>query len=721
MRHMETTSAPGNLRTPLPFTSYSDLRSALWRHGLPLTLALIAGAALRLVWLGDTSFLGDQAELLALGRSAADHRALIVTGILSSIGTLNPPISAWLYAPFALLGGPVGASVFTALANILAIGLLYALATRYGGRRAGFVAALLYATASGSVHYSRFIWQQNLMAPVLLLLLGAILAGLVDRRAGWLGWAALFWGVAFQLHPTAVALLAVIAFAIALTWRSLRWRDLAWAAGALLALYAPALVWELISHGYDLSHYLAFGSRTPITDLTALETYNDLISPAAAGSYGPASSYTAVGAALRPLSAIMRALALVSVVWLIATTLMPWLKRRNAPASPRTAMADSRWRIAMTLLLWQALPMLLLIRHNRSVQGHYLLVLLPIVYLTIGLWAAAASRWVESRLADRWEPMTRAGLIAFTLALALAQTIGVTAELSTIHSGVFNGLTLPLHYGIPLSSEQSTLAAAGSAAQRNGATLAIASSIVQQEPYGYLAQTGSTPATVYVSDGCLMVPSRGSASPLVTLALPGTLAAHALPEMGGVKALGALPAQGSPPLTLYQLAPGAGPRGEVIQSGSMSATSPQPIGYSYTHDNSGSAFLTVRWTGDPKLSLSGGQRVSYWYGAAPDGLLVANYIITAQPLDSAGNPLGAPLKANCERLAWAQGLDMLAWLKLPLGQSGNLTTWSVSISGAPLVALRPQIGPLSLETGAVMFAAPQPVAGPDIIRTQPGS
>ena len=608
---MEKMSAPYGMATHANRARLSmAAQAALKRHGVPLALALIAGAALRLIWLGDASFLGDQAELLALGHSAADHHALIITGILSSIGTLNPPISAWLYAPFALLGGPVAASVFTALVNIFAIGLLYALATRYGGRRAGFVAALLYATASGPVHYSRFIWQQNLMAPVLLLLLGAILAGLVERRAGWLGWAALFWGIAIQLHPTAAIALAVIAFALALTWRDIRRRDLARAALALAALFAPMLLWELASHGSDLSRYLAFSSRASVTDLTALTIYGALISPAASGSYGSPSSYTTIGAVLSPLASVMQALAIVSVAWLAAIALRPWLKGWAASNSPRAAMASPRWRLAASLLIWQALPVLLLLRHSRIIPEHYLLVLLPIVYLTIGLWAAAASRWIESRLTRNWEPAARLGLDGVTLVLALAQTAGVGAELSTIHNGSFSGLTIPLHYGIPLSAEQATLAAAGKTATRNGAALYIASTTTQQEPYGYLAQTGSSPATVYISDGCLMIPSPDSARPLVTLALPQTLAARALPEMAGVQSLGTLPAQGSQPLALYQLAPGTEPRGEIIRPANATSALPYLAGYSYTHDTSGGAYLTVRWSGAPNLTLSGGQGAS---------------------------------------------------------------------------------------------------------------
>ncbi|MFI5277485.1 MAG: hypothetical protein ACHQ1E_09475, partial [Ktedonobacterales bacterium] len=109
-------------------------RALLRRHGLALGLALLVGALLRLLWLGDTSFLGDQAQLLAMGQSAALHHAVILTGIPSSLGSLNPPVSTWLYAPFALAGGALGATIFTALANLVAVALLYALAARYLNR-----------------------------------------------------------------------------------------------------------------------------------------------------------------------------------------------------------------------------------------------------------------------------------------------------------------------------------------------------------------------------------------------------------------------------------------------------------------------------------------------------------------------------------------------------------------------------------------------------------
>ncbi|HEX9038130.1 MAG TPA: glycosyltransferase family 39 protein [Ktedonobacterales bacterium] len=711
---MNMTSAIDFLFAPNRYQNMRALaRASIRQHGVTLGAPLIAGSILRLLWLGDTSFLGDQAELLALGRSAFDHHALIVTGILSSIGTLNPPVSTWVYAPFALVD-PIAAAALTAILNIIAIALLYALATRYGGRRAGFVAASLYATASGAVHYSRFIWQQNLMAPFLLLLLGAVLVGLVEGRSGWLGWAALFWGIAVQLHPTAAALLGVLALAIALARRTIRRRDLGLAAAFLALLFGPLALWELASRGADLAKYLSLGSRRPVVDNVALMYLQQIISPAAPLAYGAGSTYVASGLALTPLGWVAQGLGLMAVLWLLRT-LTPYRATELARTALKARLASPQWRLAATLFLWLALPVILLIRHTAKVQEHYLLVLLPVAYLAIGLWVATASRALPKYVAPRWSRMPLAGLFFLTLAVALSQSVGVLSELKTVHSDVYNGVATQTHGGIPLSSEQTALEYAQREAARNHATLAIASTAVQQEPFGYLVATDDSSATVYISDGCLVTPSSSSASPMVTMALPGTLAARVLPVLTGAREVGLIPVQGSAPLVLYRTAPGVVPQGEVAAQ-AADTSSPGLLGYGMTADSAGQRYLTVRWSRPPDLTPPPVSRASYWYGATTHGATVATYQISAQPLDSTGRPVGSPITANCGRLAWSPNADLLSWLPLSAADT-RVTAWSVTISASPLTVSRPQLGPLSLETGAVMFGPARPLAGPVQFRT----
>jgi hypothetical protein len=695
------------------------------RHGLPAGLALVVGAVLRLLWLGDTSFLGDQAQLLSLGRSAADQRAFILTGIPSSIGSLNLPASTWLYAPFALLGGPLGATILTALANILAIALLYAIAARYLSRRAGFAAALLYATASGPIHYARFIWQQNLLAPVVLLLFWTILLAVVERRRGWLGWSVLLWGMATALHPTAAPLLGLIIVALAFTWRDLRRRDLAWAAAALVALFGPTLLWEALSHGYDLVGAQHFSQGHTVFDTWALTYLLQLMQPAAAQAYGASSAYVAVGRGVVPLGAIVAALLIAAQVWLVASLAAPWLKRTGAGwvAPARVALADAHWRVALLLGLWEALPLAFMLRHSRPVEPHYLLVLLPAVYLTIGAALTWASVWLPRTQALRLLPQMqtrRLGLIALVALVTLVgsvsvtQTIGVVGELATIHSGKFDALTLPLHYGTPLSSEQAALAALQTLARERRANVAIAATRVQQEPLGYLNATNSTSraATDYISEGCLALPAASAQAPLVTLAVPGSTAAQSLPHIQGARPIGSIEVQGGSPYLLYAIAPGASGIGETAIATPASAGAPQPAAYTYAPAIS--ATLTIRWVGAPTLQTNASSTVSYWYGADPRTAPIADYIFSAQPLNAQGQPIGAPLTAVCARLAWSRQLSIVTSMPVPaaLATGGQLASWRVWAQMAPAEAIRPTLGPLALETGAITFGPPRPLGPP---------
>ena len=702
-------------------------RALLRRHGALLGLALLVGASLRLVWLGDTSFLGDQAQLLAVAQSAALHHAIILTGIPSSLGSLNPPASTWLYAPFALLGGPLGATIFTALANTLAIALLYALAARYLSRWVAFAAALLYATASGPVHYARFIWQQNLLAPVVILFFWVILSAVVERRRGWLGWSLLLCGVAIELHPTAAPLLGLIAVALAFTWRELRRRDLLWAAAAIVALVGPTLLWEALSHGYDLTGASRFSQGRAVFDTWALTYLLQLIQPAPAGAYGPASAYLSAGRGVAWLGVVMEVVLIASQLWLVATLAAPWARARTDVRTNvrtafrvglRAALGEARWRLALCLALWEALPLALMLRHSRPVEPHYLLVILPAIYLCLGAALAWATDWLQSRLRDwlaaRAQPAAHARMVALAALVALimlisaGQTVGVAAELATIHAGQFEGLTLPLHYGAPLASERAALAATQALARQLHATVAIAATRVEQEPLGYLNATNpaSAAATDYISDGCLAIPAASAKQPLVTLVVPGSTAAQLLPQVQGARLVESIAMQGGQPYQLYVIAPGASLTGETPIAAATASAQTQPAAYGITHTSGSGSALAIRWVGAPTLASDPATAVSYWYGADPRTTTpIADYTFSAQPLGATSQPLSQPLTTDCARLAWSPGLSVITTTRLPAHQSlgAPVTGWQVAAYVAPAVALRPTLGLLALETGSITF------------------
>ena len=718
---------PGGAHGAVMWLDRARLMALARQHGLPAGAAIIIGAILRLVWLGDTSFLGDQAQLLALGRSAADHRAFIVTGIPSSIGTFNPPVSTWLYGVFAIAGGPLAATLFTALANIVAIALLHAIGARYLGRRAGFASALLYATASGPVRYARFIWQQNLLAPTLLLFFWVILLAVIEHRRGWLGWSVLLWGVAAQLHPTAAPLLALIGGAALLTWRELRWRDAAWAAAAFVGLFGPTVLWEIVSHGADLQAARHFSQGHAVFDTWALTYLVQLMQPAPANWFGAGTSYSPMGRALAPLGSLLEGLLIAAQVWLVGVIAWPWLRRDVSSLSVRPWMSDARWLFALTLALWEALPLVFMLRHTRPVEPHYLLVLLPGAYLAIGASLAWASFWLQRilpqppRLLLATPLRATPGAIALAvalLAIGAAQTVGVSSEIATIHSGAFNGLELPLHYGTPLSSERDALAATQTAARRLHATIAIASTRVQQEPLGYLNATGSgAAATDYISDGCVALPAANAQASLVTLAVPSSAAAQLLPSVSGARLLQAISVRGGKPYLLYDIAPGASLKGEQAIAASprgAPSSQPHPAAFTYTDTTSAGRALTLRWVGSPTLRSDAATSVSYWYGSDPRATPIADYTFTLQPLDAQGQPLGAPLTTTCSRLGWSSQLSVVTTTALParLLTGAHVASWRISAQMEPATATRPTLGPLALESGDITFGPAQPLGAP---------
>src|SRR5207237_8330923 len=110
--------------------------------------------------------------------AARVHARPPTTSNIASIRIVNPPVVIYLLMlPAAFSANPLWAVVFVALLNVLAVLLPYLFTRRYFGRLTAVLAALLYATASEPVFFSRFIWQQNMIAPFVVLFFFALFWG----------------------------------------------------------------------------------------------------------------------------------------------------------------------------------------------------------------------------------------------------------------------------------------------------------------------------------------------------------------------------------------------------------------------------------------------------------------------------------------------------------------------------------------------------------------
>lgn len=704
-----------------PLVSRLASRLPEWSTRPDFLLVLAVGAALRLTLLGQTTFLGDQAELLALARSAAIHHSLPVTGIRSSIGTLNPPASVYMLLPFALLGDPRWATLATALVNVVAVVLLYFLADRYVGRRAAFAAGLLYASAGWPIYFSRYIWQQNLLAPVVLLFFWTVCRGVLERRPGWLGWNVLLWGIAIQLHPSAAPLLAVTLVAAVFAWRTLRPRDALWCALALLALFLPTVVWEHASGGSDVSLFGAYEQQPALYNADALGDLLSMLGPQGPLLYGAGTAYAKAYWVIAWLAGWLDVLFVTSAIWVVVQlcgALRATLRLRRIPSG--------NWRLLLLLACWQLAPLLAMIKHPYPIHEHYLLAVLPAPYLMMGAFLDDAVRrlpGVLARLSERF-PMLAVksfsgsfadtALVAAALVLGSAQTYGAAAQLATLNHGRFDGILNHSysHYGITLESQRAALTVAHLAARTHGAQLYVATTDLHQESMGYLVDSGYGPATVYDATTCLVVPTAG-AEPAVVLGTSSLDSLSLLKQLPGIRLLDTIAVQGAPALPLY-LVPAGAHVPEELPLNTSDEHGIHLMGYSLAEDQDSGISMTLHWTGAPPDPSDWADQPDYWYGANPtgDSPAVARYIFTVQPIDAAGRAMGAPIANICPTLAWGPGNDVYSWLTLPgaLTQQASkhpVAGWQISVQRQLIGVARPHFGPIALETGDVYLAPPE--------------
>ncbi len=370
---------------------------------------LVLAAVLRLWRLGTSVFDIDQAGIFIMARDAVAHGMLPATGIVSSIQTFCPPATIYLYLPFALAGNPLVGVYATALANLAAVGLAYFFMRRVWGYWPALLGALYFAVAYWPVYFSRFIWQQNLLPPLVMLLMLGAAQGMANRRAGWLMWAIPLWGVMIQLHPSALPLAIVFPLAWLLGPQSVRRRDLAIGIALFVALFIPTVMWEYASHGYDLPYYLAYFHHPSRLDAQAFVQFIAIsgLPPDLLGN----------GIAWKLLLEFSRALPCVALVYVAARVLVglrqalgvgmrvsrgPDVSAKHAPRVAGILAALDwlraperlRWRVEALLVVWPASLVLAFTSHHSPVYLSYYIPSFPAQFLALGVLLYDGWRWL---------------------------------------------------------------------------------------------------------------------------------------------------------------------------------------------------------------------------------------------------------------------------------------------------------------------------------------
>ena len=485
---------------------------------------LAIAAFLRFYQLTTTEFDADQAMVFRMARDAISHGLLPATSNIASIRIVNPPAVIYLLMiPAAISSNPIGGAIFVGILNIIAVLLTYMFVRCYYGRVASIIASLLYATASGPLHYSRFIWQQNMIAPFVVLFIFALYWGVVDRRKGWLFPALILLGIMIQLHETTIILSLLLLVALMLSPGTVRVRDLVLGFIFLLLLFSSYILWEFSIKFADLSLLLQMLKLHSHIDLTALNDYMLFLNP-----YGnlPTNAHTLeyklipLLGWLIPIMALLMVLGFASIIMGVISSPHVWKSAdivvvestgthhtlRRTLHTVSALLTDFRaapQRCGYFLLLcWQIVPILILSRHATPVFPYYLLMVLPGPFIIIGILLSTLASWFHHR--GRVWNIAYYGVFVATCVVIAAQLLGSVAGLIDEASGTnLHGYS----YNTLSSLEEALKETDRLAMQHNLNHVYIATDQYTQTSLDYLAEQMHTPTTLFDASRCLVLPN----------------------------------------------------------------------------------------------------------------------------------------------------------------------------------------------------------------------
>ena len=487
-------------------------------------------AGLRLWRLDLVEFKNDEAGWLRLAEDMVRLGRVPVTGLVISIGIRAPALFVYLLAPIvAVSRDPRLASGAIALANTAGVAGTVLLGWRILSPLAGLVAGLAYATNVWAVFFARKVWNEDLVAPLTVLLFIALDQAVIADQVPWAVAAFPIYAVSIQLHPS-VGVLAPLFLALsAVLLRRGHWRQLVLGGGLAVLTAVP---------------YLAWSYKTNWTDLLSLRS--SLLRPAQLDGEGPAYVLGLTGGLGNgnvigvPLERLLPG-PIASIPALIDTSLLGLgvAVAMVLVVAPGRAMSRRTVRLA-GLLLWLLLPALLTIRHGIPLYDHYFLFVPPAGALLI----AVGFQWLADRPGRRLRPILGLGL-AGLVASASIQTVLVLRQLDYVAAGYAPD------YGPPLAQSE----AVAREVERFGASSGSQQLSVElegdSEPIAYLARP-FFPTLDLVKVGPVgLGPQLTSALPVADQRLPGAvlgpLEALDLHYADGVVALFASDSSGAAP------------------------------------------------------------------------------------------------------------------------------------------------------------------------------
>lgn len=391
---------------------YSVSRRAKITHYSLLITVLLLAAYLRLNHLDWTEFKQDEAHLSQLAFDLARHGQIPLTGIGSSVGIVNPPLAAWVLAlPYMVSVDPIVATGFVAALNVLAVALSYRLAKRLlgpFGRSAliPIVVAFLFATAPWAVIYSRKIWAQDLLPPLVIAYVWFGYRAMIDRKAWFLIGHALALASLIQIHYSALWLIPVSALWLIVFARRLQLKPLL-ISGALFGLaFAPFLIADGLQGWPNITRLLQITTQPAALDATAAQdAWLMTIGQDIHSLAGPQEFQNFLSSVLNVDGLlVLEGLMMLAGIAVGCVEVAQAIKRH---------MWDQRGSVSLMLVSWAILPVVLQLSHRTPIFPHYFIILYPVQFLLIGT--------IIARLSERFDGLRWIALGAVLL-IGSAQT-----------------------------------------------------------------------------------------------------------------------------------------------------------------------------------------------------------------------------------------------------------------------------------------------------------